>query len=124
MTQQTLVLSDLFSRVVLPPLFVFTLFVALLVFAGWAMGRRSTRRREPGPRTVKELLRSLLATAAGGYVFFLAVVAVFHVAIAGQPVSTLGNAASGGAFLAFVVAIPLYAAVVAVRSRRSRRWGS
>jgi hypothetical protein len=52
--------------------------------------------------------RRIVATVIGGYLVFLAIVAVFHVALAGEH-RALFSAATGGAFL-LVGASAVYAA--------------
>ncbi len=59
------------------------------------------------------------ATAAGGYLFFLAIVLVFHVVIAGQR-GALRSAAAGGAFLAFGVVLPAFAVLSWLERARRR----
>ena len=110
------------EQVVAPTLFVFLLFVVMLVAVAktWPW-QREVGGDDPGaPPPFTHLLRHLLATAAAGYLTFLVVVAVFHVLIGGGAASVIGDAASGGAFLAFVVAVPALVALGALTRRRSR----
>lgn len=65
----------------------------------------------------KGALRGLAVTVAGGYLFFLLVVLVFHVLIAGQR-GALAGAAAGGGFLAFGVAVPAFLLSLWWSSRR------
>ena len=78
------------ARVVLPPLVTaYAIFVVMVVRA-WRGPRESPTRR-PSPREIPW-------TVVGGYLVFLAIVAVFHVGLAGQR-GALRSAAAGGAFL-------------------------
>ncbi len=103
--------------VVAPLLSAFLLFLGMLAYAV----------RHPAPRPGRaggspgwgRLLRHLVTTGAGGYAFFLLVVLVFHVALAGQR-SALASAAAGGAFLAFGVASPLFLLLHGIGVRRRR----
>ena len=111
------------DHVVAPTLFVFVLFVAMLVAVGakwpWPRGAHTTAGR-PGTPPVSALFKHLVTAALAGYAVFLAIVALFHVVIAGGPVSVIGDAASGGAFLAFVVAVPVLLALAVLSKRRLR----
>ena len=119
----TLAPSQVMEHVVAPTLFVFVLFVAMLVAVGatwpWPRGTHTTAGR-PGTTPVSALFKHLVTTALAGYAVFLAIVALFHVVIAGGPVSVIGDAASGGAFLAFVVAVPVLLALAVLSKRRLR----
>ena len=52
------------------------------------------------------LLRHVLATAAGGYVLFLAIVLIYYFVLGGETARFIRNAVLGGAWLAFGVAVP------------------
>jgi hypothetical protein len=108
--------------VVAPTLFVFVLFVGMLVAIGvtWK-GRSPEHVGGPVERPPLARLASyLVVTAVAGYAIFLVIVAAFHVLIVGGPVSIIGDAASGGAFLAFVVALPVFLGLAVLSKRRLR----
>ena len=123
MTIAALAPSRILEHVVAPTLFVFVLFVAMLIAVGatwpWSASVHSTAGRAGTP-PVSALLRHLVTTALAGYAIFLVIVALFHVVVAGGPVSVIGDAASGGAFLAFVVAVPVLLALAVLSRRRLR----
>jgi heme/copper-type cytochrome/quinol oxidase subunit 2 len=88
------------ARVIVPPLVTaYAIFVVMVV--------RALRRgpREPHVRVLTR--REIVWTVAGGYLVFLAIVAVFHVGLAGEH-GALRSAATGGAFL-LVSATVVYA---------------
>ena len=91
--------------IVIPLVAAYALFVFMALSTLW---RPSTElsKAEPGAEW-RGALRYLAATVGGGYLFFLLVVLVFHVVIAGQH-GVLAGAARGGGFLAFVVAAPAF----------------
>jgi hypothetical protein len=92
-------------RIVIPLVATYALFVFMALST---LRRPSTVRADVEPEPGwGSALRYLSATVGGGYLFFLLVVLVFHVAIAGQQ-GVLAGAARGGAFLAFVVAAPAF----------------
>jgi hypothetical protein len=79
------------ARVVVPPLVTaYAIFVVMVVRA-WRRGPREEDVRRLTPREI-------VWTLVGGYVVFLAIVAVFHLGLAGQH-GALRSAATGGAFL-------------------------
>ena len=78
------------ARVIVPPLVTaYAIFVVMVVRA-W----RGPSGSSPAPATA----RRIVATLVGGYLVFLAIVALFHVALAGEHRALL-SAATGGAFL-------------------------
>jgi hypothetical protein len=84
------------------------------VYALWVAMALSTLRKPVTGRTEVEpgegwhgALRYLAVTIGGGYLFFLLVVLIFHVVIAGQH-GVLADAARGGGYLAFIVAAPAF----------------
>lgn len=100
------------ARVIVPPLVTaYTIFVVMVVRA-WR-GPVTASARPPTTRDV-------VWTLVGGYLMFLAIVAVFHVALAGQR-GALRSALWSGAFL-LVGAGVVYAACswTAVRLDRAR----
>jgi Family of unknown function (DUF6256) len=76
------------------------------------------------PHDFRSSLRRIVVTVAGGYVVFLAIVLVFHRILAGQR-EVMGQAVSGGAVLAFAIALPAFLLLSriesALRERRGRR---
>ena len=122
LTVAGLTVGGAFPHVVAPTLFVFLLIVSMLVVVwfSWPWRIRSPARPVTSLPLVP-LLRSLLVTALAGYAVFLVIVAVFYVAIAGGRISVIGDAASGGAFLAFGVAVPLFLGLATLARRRSAR---
>jgi hypothetical protein len=92
-------------RIVIPLVSAYALFVF--------MALSTFRRPRTEPTAVEpetgwhDALRYVAATVGGGYLFFLLVVLVFHVVIAGQH-GVLAGAATGGGFLAFFVAVPTF----------------
>jgi len=95
------------ARVIVPPLVTaYAIFVVIVVRA-WR-GPRETQPRRPSPREI-------VWTVVGGYLVFLAIVAVFHVGLAGQR-GALRSAATGGAFL--LAGASLVYAVLLWRLRR------
>jgi hypothetical protein len=87
-------------RIVIPLASAYGLFVFMALST---LRKPRTERRAVEPEAGwHDALRYLAATVGGGYLFFLLVVLVFHVVIAGQR-GVLAGAASGGGFLAFVV---------------------
>jgi hypothetical protein len=78
------------ARVIVPPLVTaYAIFVVMIVHL-WH-GPSVVLPRPPTSRRI-------VATVVGGYLVFLAIVAVFHVALAGEHRALL-SAATGGAFL-------------------------
>jgi Family of unknown function (DUF6256) len=112
--------GEVLRHIVAPTAFVFLLVVAMLVVIGATWSRPSRRDTERGDLGLGGLARFLLVTAVAGYVVFLGIVAVFHVVIGGGPVSVIGDAASGGALLAFGIAVPVFVGLAAVTRWRSR----
>ena len=96
------------ARVVVPPLVTaYAIFVVMVVRA-WRDGSREPRVRSLAPREI-------VWTVVSGYLVFLAIVAVFHVGLAGQH-GALRSAATGGAFL--LATASLVYAVLVWRLRR------
>ena len=105
----------IFRRIVIPLVTTYALFIVMAV----AFLRRPSfvRGEPPTSEDRAAALRQLVATVAGGYVFFLLIVQVFHVWIAGQQ-GALKSAVAGGAFLALGVALPLFLVTLWWPSRR------
>jgi hypothetical protein len=104
-------------RTVVAPLVAASALFAGLTWHAW--------RHPPSPSTASGaelsalgLVRHVLATAAGGFVAFLAIVLVFHVWLAGQR-EAFREGLAGGGFLA-VCAVVGFLALSAVE-RRLRR---
>jgi hypothetical protein len=94
-------------RVVLPPLITaYVIFVLMVLSARRRPVARPSAAGWLGPRRAG-LIRHLAATTAGGYVVFLAIVAVFH-AWLGEERDALWSALVEGALLA-LTALALFA---------------
>jgi protein-S-isoprenylcysteine O-methyltransferase Ste14 len=78
------------ARVIVPPLVTAYAIFVVMVVRSWR-GPSVVSPRPPTPRRI-------VATMVGGYLVFLLIVAVFHVALAGEHRALL-SAATGGAFL-------------------------
>jgi len=78
-------------RVIVPPLVTAYAIFFVMVAREWRHGPRE-------PRVRALAAREIAWTLAGGYLVFLAIVAVFHVGLAGEH-GALRSAATGGAFL-------------------------
>src|SRR5438128_9761072 len=100
------------ARVIVPPLATaYAIFVVMVV--------RAWRGPTPPP-TRPPTARQIFATVAGGYLVFLAIVAVFHVGLAGQHRALL-SAATGGGFLLIAASVVYAACLRSLRSLRSLR---
>jgi Family of unknown function (DUF6256) len=73
---------------------------------GWLIMRGSEDR--PSPPWI-DLLRYLVAMAAGGYAFFLAIVLVFYFVLGGEDWAFIRQALVEGSVLAFLVVLPAFA---------------
>jgi|SRR6476620_10162142 protein-S-isoprenylcysteine O-methyltransferase Ste14 len=105
------------ARVIVPPLLTaYAIFVVIVVRAWDGPKGRSVRI---------PTRRDLVGTMVGGYLVFLAIVAVFHVGLAGQH-GALKSAALGGGFL-LLASTAVYLAGLWTMARisrmRSRREG-
>jgi hypothetical protein len=107
-------------RAVLPPLIATYAIFVLMVLS--ARRRPVARPRADaawlGTRR-RGIIRYLAATTAGGYIVFLAIVAVFH-AWLGEERDAMESALVEGALLA-IAALTLFAASALLPSRRGRR---
>lgn len=119
---------DALRRDILPVASAFVVWVLMLVAfhrsrrAG--AGRpRSSPAGEPG---LRHLIRYVVATAAGGYAFFLAIVLVFYLVLGGEPERLVRQALVEGSVLAFAVVVPAFVvmSMVADRLRRPPRPGA
>ena len=85
-------------------------------------GERPTKSSSSGagPPSPVRLLRYLVTTVGAGYVLFLAIDVLYYVGVGGQPLSFLRQAVTGGAWLAFGVALPIFflLGLLAERTRR------
>jgi protein-S-isoprenylcysteine O-methyltransferase Ste14 len=103
------------ARVIVPPLVTAYAIFVVMVARAWD-GPKERSGRTP-------TRRELLGTIVGGYLVFLAIVAVFHVGLAGQH-GALESAASGGTFLVLGAAVVytvcawILSHISRVRSRR------
>lgn len=107
-------------RAALPPLIAAYVIFVLMVL--WARRRPVARPRVHaawlGTRR-RGFMRYMTATAAGGYLVFLAIVAVFH-AWLGEEGDAVKSALVEGALLALAV-LALFAVAVLLPRRRDRR---
>jgi hypothetical protein len=117
--------SVLLRQDVIPLVSVAVLFGALLAWwvrTGAARHRAQVEASAAGPPPpFRRLVGHVLRTAAAGYVVFLFIVVAYYEALGGQTRSFLTQALWGGAFLAFVVAVPVMLASGAALGRRSGR---
>ena len=90
-------------RAVLPPLIVAYAIFGLMVLSTWRrpVPRPTAGAALLGPRR-RGLFRHVVTTAAGGYVVFVAIVAIFHVWL-GAERDALGSALVEGSLLALAV---------------------
>jgi hypothetical protein len=88
------------------------LVTAFILFLGIAANsaRRRTEPTTPRAWSTAAYVRALTRTVVGGYLVFLSIVVVFHVALAGDR-AAFEDAAAKGAILAFVVVTPAFAAL-------------
>jgi Family of unknown function (DUF6256) len=107
-------------RAVLPPLITAYVIFVLMVVSAWRRPVARPRAATPwlGPRR-RGLIRHVATTTAGGYILFLAIVAVFH-AWLGEERDALGNALVEGTLLALAV-LALFALSTRIPRRRKRR---
>jgi predicted phage tail protein len=89
-------------RTIVPPLVAaYAVFVAMVIVTWRRPVPRGRRLPEKTPAHATNPPGSLLATAGGGYLVFLAIVLVFHVWLAGEA-DALGSAVLGGLFLSLI----------------------
>jgi hypothetical protein len=119
-------LDDLLRHDVIPLLFVYLAVLAMLGYCARALRARPRNRFAPGSlegRTQRgwfPLLRHITVTAVCGYLMFLVVVGLLYGLVAEVTFEFLRDAVVGGGFLAFVVALPVFAALSWVGSARMR----
>ncbi|HTG47028.1 MAG TPA: DUF6256 family protein [Actinomycetota bacterium] len=108
--------SDIARRIV-PPLV--TAFVLFCVILRYAVRHPAPARDAPPPPDVpwSAFWRYLALTVLSGYAMLLAIVLVFHVALARDP-GAFRSAVVGGGFLAFGVAVPMFVVSEAIERRR------
>ena len=112
------------GQVIAPTVVAFGLFVAALWF-----GSRTPTPRTPAcdpPANVDDwvrVVRFLGATAAGGFLVFLALILIFYFALGGQGPGFVADALGSGAMLALAVVVPSFLAMEAIRAgwRRIRK---
>ena len=107
------------ERVIVPVGSAYALFAGIALYA-WRHPVPKPRRDDAWAVDLRPTVRYVVNTAVGGYLGFLAIVLVFHVAIAGQR-GALRSAVFGGAFLAFGVASPIFIAGSWVSAAGGRR---
>jgi putative copper export protein len=93
-------------EVVLPPLVTaYVVFVAMVIAAVRRPAPRPLGREHRVDRFERQWLENVVATTAGGYVAFLVIVLVFHVAIAGER-DAFASAVWGGGLLSIIALAP------------------
>lgn len=107
------------ERVIVPLASAYALFVGIALYA-WRHPAPRPQRHDALASGSSPTVRYVVDTAVGGYLSFLAIVLVFHVAIAGQR-GAFRSAVLGGAFLAFGVATPTFLAGSWLWASRGRR---
>ncbi len=104
---------DLLAQVVAPVGGAYVLVLAALF--GYRRSRRrhrasaaddGARKKSPSSPGWRDLVRYVLATAAGGYVLFLAIVVVFYPVLGRQDRTFLLEALREGSLLAFAIVVP------------------
>ena len=96
----------LLRRVIVPLVATYGLLLGVIAYAFRHPAPPPVAPRDRTDRSIGAVARYVAVTVSSGYAFFLLVVLVFHVWIAGQR-GAFRNAVAGGAFLAFGVAGPL-----------------
>jgi hypothetical protein len=104
-------------RTVVAPLVAAYGMLTALVWHAWRHPRAPSAPPAANVEVLR-LVRYVLVTTAGGFMAFLALVAVFHVWLAGQP-AAFRDALAGGGFLATCAAIAFV--VLSTVERRLRR---
>ncbi|MGQ0670523.1 MAG: DUF6256 family protein [Actinomycetota bacterium] len=115
-------MSAVLRQIVVPLVATYALFLGVVWYWGRHPVPRPNRRDVMTRPSWSRWILELLLTLAGGYLLFLAIVLVFHVAIAGQE-GALRSAVTGGSFLAFGVALPAFALLSWAVGRLSREPG-
>jgi hypothetical protein len=98
--------DEIWRRIVPPLVAGFAVFLAILRYA--YRHPADPMERHPDDRG-RGFARYLLTTVASGYVAMLAIVVVFHVALAGDHAALRSAAAGGAALLA--IAVPVFVLV-------------
>lgn len=105
-------------RIVAPLVAAFILFLVIIVNAVRVSGaERVPATPAPG---FGASVGGLLRMATGGYLVFLAIVFVFHAALAGER-AAIANALTNGSLLAFVVVVPSFLALSSAERMLVRR---
>jgi hypothetical protein len=94
----------------------YLVFVTVLV---WYARRRGRAKRPDGTEGLctraapdwKRLLRSVVATLAGGYLVFALIIAVFYLVLGGQPSDFIPLSLVQGSVLAFGIVLPAFVAL-------------
>ncbi len=117
----------LLREVVAPVLTGYLVVLGMLVAYRRAALRREAEalRPRPVPTDWPGLLRHVLGTTAGGYVFFLVLVVVFYFILGGHSTTLMTDALGYGSLLAFAVVVPVFLGLSWAQSRiRTRGRGS
>jgi hypothetical protein len=112
--------AQLLRQVVVPLLLTFAAFATAL-FVTTRRGARDCTDATTVPTSVAGALRRVSATVTAAYAGFLLLVVGYYALVAGQTPAFLRAAVSGGAFIAFAVALPgllLLSGAEALRRRR------
>ena len=103
-------------EVVLPPLVTaYVVFIAMVIAAVRRPAPRPPGRADRVERSGRQRPGSVVGTTAGGYVAFLVIVLVFHVAIAGER-DAFASAVWGGGLLS-IIALGISAGQSMIRRR-------
>ncbi len=125
---------DVVRHDVIPVASAYMVFLGLLITY-----RRATRRVDAGPGHHADrqrgdvptdltpgwgdLIRYLLSTVAGGYVFFLSIVGVFYFILGGEDLEFINQALVEGSLLTFALVFPAFLLFSGIDDLRSRRGG-
>ncbi len=109
----------LLREVVAPVLTGYLVVLGMLVAYRRAASRREAEalRPRPVPTDWRGLLRHVVGTVAGGYVFFLLLVVVFYFILGGHSSTLVTDALVYGSLLAFAVVVPVFLVLSWAQSR-------
>ena len=101
-------LGQMWQQAILPLAGTYALFLAMLAFAGrpLAPGRAAGLGARPPHVAWRRTVPGIVLTVAGGYVFFVAMIASYVLLSGHDPGGLLGHSIRGGAVLAFGIVVP------------------